>query len=147
MATTDLTVGVPSFLLASQEKQELAKVTLAQLHGRQNADQTGLSLSPAGIRILEEMLKMVADGQVVTGISRKTEMTIRQATELLCVSESHLLKLLDSKEIPSHGEGNDRKILLKDLLEYKETKKNLRLAVLAELVAESQAEMPDGEPD
>jgi len=66
------------------------------------------------------------------------EVTVRQAADLLCVSEPYMVQLLDSGHIASQHSDGMRLIALKDVLEYQERKKNLRLGVLAKLVKESQ---------
>jgi len=66
------------------------------------------------------------------------ELTVRQAAEILCISEPSMVKLLESGKIVFRQTDEIRLIASKDVLEYKEQKKNLRLGVLAELVKESQ---------
>lgn len=137
MSTIDTTTEIAtSFLFISEEEQELAKSAIEQLV--QHGNDTTVSLPTAVMDFLLDTLRMAADGQVITGISSKTELTVQQATELLCVSEPFLLKKLDFGEIPFRFDGNERRILMKDILIYKEAQKSLRLRTLGELVAESQ---------
>lgn len=67
-----------------------------------------------------------------------SELTVPEAAKWLCVSEPFLIQKLDSGEIPYQFSEGERRIFLKDLLTYMETKKELRLSVLSELTAESQ---------
>jgi excisionase family DNA binding protein len=124
----------PSFF--SEDNQGMAKsaVSMIALFKKDPA----FSLPGPVLDFVVNALERVASGQVITGIPLQTELTVHQASEILCVSESYMNKLLDSGEIASHQTNESRLIVLKDVLEYKERKKNLRLGVLAELVEESQ---------
>ncbi len=124
----------PSFF--SKDRQNIAK-SAAEMIALLRKDPT-LSMPVPVLDFVVDALERVANGQVITGIPLLTELTIHQASEILCVSEPYMNKLLDSGEIVSHQVGETRLVVLKDVLEYKERKKNLRLGVLAELVEESQ---------
>ncbi len=124
----------PSFF--SEDNQGMAKSAVTMI-GLLRKD-TSFSLPAPVLDFMVHALERVANGQVITGIPLQTELTPHQASEILCVSESYMDKLLDSEEIASHRVNDSRLVVLKDILEYKERKKNLRLGVLAELVEESQ---------
>ncbi len=124
----------PSFF--SEDHQGMAK-SAAEMIALLRED-PAISLPAPVLDFVVDALERVASGQVITGIPLHTELTIRQASEILCVSEQYMNKLLDSGAIASHGADMSHPVVLKDVLEYKERKKNLRLGVLAELVEESQ---------
>lgn len=134
MSVTDFTK--PFYL--SDTEQALAKSTVdAIVHsGTISLDPDGSM--PETVKNFVDILNALAEGQSITVISRQSELTLSQAAEFLCVSEDYLAGLLDSGEIESKFSGGCRMAAMDSLLQYKETKKNLRLSVLAELVAESQ---------
>ena len=88
--------------------------------------------------IIVAMSTTFAEERTISFVPRPTELPLPDAAEFLCVSERYLAELLDSGEVDSRHVGGRRMVDLKDVLDYKERKKNLRLAVLAELVKESQ---------
>lgn len=64
--------------------------------------------------------------------------TPSQVAARLGVSRTHLYKLLDRGEIPSHRVGRDRRILLEDLAHYEEKRQSVRRE-LAERFASQDA--------
>lgn len=79
---------------------------------------------------------MVAELKRGNGISLvplHAELTTAEAAELLNVSQPHLIKILDSENIPYHRVGTHRRVRLSDLLEYKERRETERRQALVEL--------------
>ena len=84
------------------------------------------------------ILQELAAGHSVTVAVAQAEVTTQQAADLLNVSRPFLIGLLEKQQIPYRRVGNRRKILLADLLEYKQRDDNRRHALLDELAAEAQ---------
>ena len=95
---------------------------------------------PAGVlELLNEILDVMAAGHGVAVMPQYAELTTRQAAEILNVSRPHLVKLLDSGEIPFHMVGSHRRISREDVEQYSVELRRRREAILAKMVAESQA--------
>jgi len=84
----------------------------------------------------------------MTTLPTETVLSLEQAADCLNVSLAYLMELLDSSVIPHHQAGGQQRILLHDLLRYKEDSKAKRREALAELVAQAQAlDMGYGKPN
>jgi excisionase family DNA binding protein len=105
--------------------------------------------SPGGIRSelrlpeailihLASLLNDLGHGKQVAVLSTDTELTTQQAADVLNVSRPYLVKLLEEQQIPFRKVGARRRILLEDILRYKESEAVTRNQGLDELVAESQ---------
>lgn len=90
------------------------------------------------IRLLVEILDAMARGDAVSLIPIHRELTTQEAANILNVSRPYLVKLIESGEIPFHKNGVRRKVLFKDLMEYKQKRDRESMVLLDELTAEAQ---------
>jgi excisionase family DNA binding protein len=94
---------------------------------------------PAGaVAVLMEVLEAMAAGRGVTIIPESTELTTVEAARILNVSRPYLIKLLEEKLIPHRLVGKHRRILIDDVMAYKERIDAAREDVLAQLTVEAQ---------
>jgi len=92
-----------------------------------------LSLPHSVYRVLEQVVHEMARGNAVQVLPVKAELSTQQAADLLNVSRPHLVKLLERGEIPYHRAGSHRRVVLEDLLVYKESRDRERLEALDEI--------------
>lgn len=88
--------------------------------------------------VMTEALKIIANGQQVEVSSVDAEIGTQDAADLLGVSRPFLVKLLDTEKIPSRKVGVQRRVLVTDVLAYREREKQQRRRVLQELAETDQ---------
>jgi excisionase family DNA binding protein len=79
---------------------------------------------PAEIyRVLHQVIEAMSQGMAVTVVPQSQTMTTQQAAELLGVSRPTLIRLLESKRIPYERIGTHRRVLLRDVLAYRQKRR------------------------
>ncbi len=134
MSITEVTT--PFFL--SEEAKVLAKSTVEELIRSGQYSLSSDGAMPEEVREFVEMLNAVAEGQAVSAFSRRSELTTRQAAEILGVSEPFMIGLLDSGKRHSRKDDSQNRVLLEDVLAYQEETSKKRLEAVDDLVRESQ---------
>ena len=104
----------------------------------EDAPEESVSIPASAFRLLNEILTQMAKGNAVTLIPVHAELTTQQAADLLNVSRPFLVDQLEANLIPYRKVGTHRRILFKDLMEYKETMDRNRLKALDELATQAQ---------
>ncbi|MGH9766766.1 MAG: excisionase family DNA-binding protein [Blastocatellia bacterium] len=90
------------------------------------------------MRILTDALRHISKGDAVAILPLESEISTRQAAEILQVSHSYLLGLLENNEIPFRTVGSGRRVKLADALNYKKKTDEERIEALEELAAQAQ---------
>ncbi len=86
------------------------------------------------LKLLAKVLKAMGEGKVISVMPIATEMTTQAAAEQLGCSRPHLVKLLESGEIPFTKIGRHRRVKLEDLLNYKAAMKAKQEQLLIEIM-------------
>lgn len=82
--------------------------------------------------------RIQSDGEAMKSSSFRF-LTTQESATILNVSRPYLVKLIENGEIPFHESGGKRKVLFKDLMEYKQKRDDASIVLLDELTAEAQA--------
>ena len=93
----------------------------------------------SALRLLKEILDQMAHGNGVALTPLHAELTTRQAAELLQVSRTHLVQLLDEGRIPCRKVGAHRRVRARDVLVYRRETEFSRREALDELTALDQS--------
>jgi excisionase family DNA binding protein len=88
--------------------------------------------------ILVDVLSNMSEGKTITILPSETEISTQQAADMLNMSRPHLVKLLESGKIPFKKVGNHRRLLLNDLIEFKEKLRQNRENQLIFLAKQAQ---------
>ena len=136
--------GIPSprdAALAEQAVRKLAALAdavgpVAARFGEAAAEPVDIP-TPA-VRLLREILDQMAHGHGVTLTPLHAELTTRQAADLLQVSRTHLVQLLDAGRIPCRKVGAHRRVRAEDIVAYRRETESRRRSALDELTARDQ---------
>ena len=87
-----------------------------------------VDLPPAIGRLVIDLLQLVGKGEAVTLVPFGGELSTQQAADLLKVSRTFLVQMIENREIPHHKVGTHRRIRMEDLLAYKQRRDRTRNA-------------------
>lgn len=132
--------------LARQSSQILARFTSREprvsvrVHAEGDRPEIeSVTIPVPAFRLLVDILDQMAKGNAVTVLPVQAELTTQQAAELLNVSRPFVIKLIEDKLLPCKMVGSHRRILFRDLMDYKRQIDSERMKVLDELAAQAQA--------
>ncbi len=148
-ALTEMEEGVPPTAadaqIALESSRRLSRVLAAEPKNAvrvriepENEPGEAISIPVTAFRLLNDILAEMAKGNAVTVIPIHAELTTQQAAEALNVSRPFLIDQLDKGALPYRKVGTHRRVMLKDLLDFKQTMDRNRLEALEELSALDQ---------
>ena len=97
-----------------------------------------VSIPQSVTEVLRAVIDIMAQGKGVSLVPVAEEVTTTQAADILNISRPYLMQLIDRDEIPYHLVGTHKRILLKDLLKYKQQRDDRRKEGLQKLTEFSQ---------
>ncbi|MFJ2897906.1 helix-turn-helix domain-containing protein [Streptomyces sp. NPDC087218] len=97
-------------------------------------DGTSRTLPSEVYEALMVVVRALSEGKAVTVAPVNTTLTTQEAADLLGVSRPTFIKILDEGGMPFSRPGRHRRVLLADVLEYKEKRRSRRRQGLSELV-------------
>ena len=105
------------------------------LNGNETED---LILPGSAVNMLLEVLTEMSKGNAMTLMPINAELSTQQTAEVLNVSRPHLVNLLEQGEIAFRKVGTHRRVMAKDVFEYKQRIDSERLKTLDELATQTQ---------
>jgi excisionase family DNA binding protein len=102
------------------------------------SDSARLEVPPATLRLLSQILALMARQQTFVLCPESSELTTKQAAEVLGVSRPFLIRVLEAGDIPYRKVGRHRRVLMKDVLSYKQTTQIKRQTAMDDLVRISE---------
>ncbi|MBA3922572.1 MAG: helix-turn-helix domain-containing protein [Nostocaceae cyanobacterium] len=97
-----------------------------------------LEVPPLALKLLLDILTHMGQDNQVSLIPQKSELTTREAAEILNVSRPFVVKLLETGAMSYHKVGRYRRINYDDLMAYKQQSDRECLQALDELAAQAQ---------
>ncbi|MDF5727000.1 MAG: helix-turn-helix domain-containing protein [Rhizonema sp. PD38] len=97
-----------------------------------------VTIPAAALNLLVEILAQMAEGNAVSVVPIKKELSIQEAADILLVSHSYLVELLESGKIPYRKVGTRCRVLTQDVINYKNRIDAARMETLEELAAQAQ---------
>lgn len=127
----------------SHDDRALAADALSQLQRRPRqftlANGQVVRIPKAAADGLVNLLEALAAGETASVVSSPQEVTTQQAADLLNVSRTTVIRLIDNGEIPARMAGTHRRIPLADLLSFRDGMIAMRRKALDDMVAEAEA--------
>ena len=90
------------------------------------------------VRLLTDMMTHLAEGRRVSVMPEDAELTTKQAADMLNVSRPYLVGLLQAGKLAHHMVGTHRRVLVRDLLDYRQRQMESSGAAMDELAAQAQ---------
>jgi excisionase family DNA binding protein len=109
-----------------------------RLAPREHVEDT-VEIPASAAALLLRLLGDMAAGHAVTLIPVHAELTTQQAADLLGVSRPFVVKQIEEGKLPFRKVGSHRRVLFRDLMQYKRKMNAARQKSLDELAAEGQS--------
>jgi excisionase family DNA binding protein len=97
-----------------------------------------LILPGSALNLLLDILTEMSKGNAITVMPIHAELSTQEAAGILNVSRPHLVGLLEQEKIPFRKVGTHRRVLAKDVFDYKKLIDEERLNALNELATQAQ---------
>jgi excisionase family DNA binding protein len=116
------------FLSAHEERRGDLPTPRYMLAGPEAHDHVEV---PAEVhRVLLQVVEALRAGRAVTVAPHSTTLTTQQAADLLGVSRPTVVKLIESGQLPCERIGQRRKVRLRDVLEYRQRRRQAQYDAL-----------------
>lgn len=97
-----------------------------------------LELPPKALRLIADVLGMLAQRQPIILMPQKVELSTQEAASFLNVSRPFVVKLIETGKLPCRKVGRHRRILFDDLLDYQKASRTETEEALQALADEAQ---------
>ncbi len=120
--------------LAAQLEQIMSENPIVEIEETEEK----IKLPVKALRLLAQILKATADGKPISLVPIAMEMTTQAAAELLGCSRPHIVKLVDTGEIPHTMVGRHRRLMFEDVMKYKKEMKEKQKNLIIEMMKEDE---------
>ena len=120
---------VHSFLAAHAQRRGSEPEPRFLLVGGGEGEQ--IELPGTVYQVLVQVVEALAAGKAVTVSPQEPQLTTQQAADLLGVSRPTVVRMIESGELSAERNGHRRRLLLSDVLSYRERRRARQYAMLA----------------
>ncbi|WP_430411079.1 helix-turn-helix domain-containing protein [Kordia sp.] len=125
--------------IAAMESYNALAATLEELHSENpeiEIEETTekIKIPLKALKLLAQILKATSQGKPISVVPIATEMTTQAAAELLGCSRPHIVKLLETGEIPFTKIGRHRRVKFEDVMNYKKAMKQQQEQLLIDMM-------------
>jgi excisionase family DNA binding protein len=92
-----------------------------------------IAIPPGALRLLVDVLTQLGQGNAVTVLPQKAELTTQEVADYLNVSRPYVVGLIESGKLPARKVGTRRRVSFADLLRFDEEDGRVRRAALQEV--------------
>lgn len=136
--------------LPTEQDMEQAKESSRTLSKYASADRVRLNIKGSNkesdelvlpghvVQLLLDILSEMGQGNAISILPIHAELSTQEASNIMNVSRPYLVKLLEEGNIPFHKVGSHRRVLAKDLIDFKKSIDEKRNEALDELASMSQ---------
>jgi excisionase family DNA binding protein len=122
--------------LSELARQRTFEHVLVRAQG--DRESVGVKVPRAAFKLFLEVLAQLSNGNAVTIVPIRSELTTQEAADLLNVSRPHVVHLMEVGVIPFRRVGTHRRVLASDLLAYRRRDDERRRAIAREIVQMGQ---------
>lgn len=98
-----------------------------------------VELTPGMADVLVRVAQAMQQGLAVTVAPQNTRLTTQEAADMLGISRSTLVRMLEAGEIPFEKVRRHRRLYLSDVLEFQKRQRRAADEALSDMVADAQA--------
>jgi len=101
-------------------------------------DGARIDLPPSVHEVLMQVVERMQEGKAVALLPLMEELSTQAAADLLGVSRQFFVRECEAHKLPFHYTGTHRRVLLKDLLDYKKHREQARREAIVRIARESE---------
>lgn len=125
-----------TYTVPDDEREQLSGALDSRFQGavRVETPSGTIELPATAAAAVRHLLTELASGAEVHVLADNAELTTQEAADLLGISRTYLVRLVDQGKLPAHLVGTHRRLLAADVLAYQQ-QRAARLAAVAEVTA------------
>jgi excisionase family DNA binding protein len=126
-------------IMAALDHSRAPQIIVLDESGEPSNNMPAVAVPPRVLRLFADLLGRMSQGQPVSLMPHKYELSTQEAAAILNVSRPFIVKELEAGRIPFRKVGTHRRILFKDLMHYQDQSRAVSEQALRDLAEQAQA--------